>query len=104
MPDLVRVFLSHTSMMAEVPEGRSLVQAATDAVNGVNDAKAHDMRHFVARDQSPAEYSAAELLATDIYVGIIGFDFGSEVGDGDHRLTDHKELLGKELIRFANLA
>jgi len=25
------------------------------------------------------------------------------VGDGDHRLTDHRELLGKELLRFAGL-
>jgi pimeloyl-ACP methyl ester carboxylesterase len=25
------------------------------------------------------------------------------VGDGDHRLTDHKQLLGEELLRFADL-
>ena len=81
----MRVFLSHTSLMAKVPEGRSFVQAAMDGVNEVKAAKAHDMRAFLARDQSPAAYSVEEVLETGIYVGIIGFDHGSRVSDGDPR-------------------
>src|SRR6266498_1851714 len=45
------IFLSHTSLMARVPEGRSFVQAAKDAA----------------------------LRACGIYVGVFGHEYGSRV-------------------------
>ncbi|MHC4937586.1 MAG: alpha/beta hydrolase [Planctomycetota bacterium] len=49
-----------------------------------------------------------ESVPLDVVVDFVGRCDAKElelliVGDGDHRLTDHRELLGRELLRFANL-
>ncbi len=73
-----QVFLSHTSDMAQFPEGRSFVQAALDAVGRARLAPV-DMRYFSARDGMPADYCQQQVRSCDIYVVIVGFRYGSLV-------------------------
>ena len=77
-----QVFVSHTSDMAQVPEGRSFVQAALDAVGRARMA-AVDMRYFAARDGRPADYCRRRVRECEIYVAVVGFRYGSLVtGEG----------------------
>lgn len=81
MPQTPRlVFLSHTSEFKEFPEERSFIEAAISAVNRAKDVPC-DMRYFTARDERPANYCADQVRQCDIYVGIIGFRYGSPVRD-----------------------
>ena len=73
-----QVFVSHTSDMAQYPEGRSFVQAVLDAVNRTGMAPV-DMRFFAARDGKPADYCRQRVSECDIYVAVIGFRYGSLV-------------------------
>jgi WD40 repeat protein len=73
-----KVFLSHTSVLARLPEGRSFVQAAKDAAlrAGLN---ASDMQFFPADDRPPAQVCEDAVRACGIYVGVFGHDYGSRV-------------------------
>jgi tetratricopeptide (TPR) repeat protein len=73
-----QVFVSHTSDMAEFPEGRSFVQAVLDAVGRTGMAPV-DMRYFAARDGRPADYCRQRVRECEIYVAVIGFRYGSVV-------------------------
>src|ERR1700722_4888882 len=73
-----QVFISHTSDMAQFPEGRPFVQAALDAVSRARLASI-DMRYFAARDGRPADYGQQQVRASDIYVAVVGFRYGSLV-------------------------
>jgi hypothetical protein len=73
-----QVFVSHTSDMAQFPEGRSFVQAALDAVSRAGMAPV-DMRYFAARDGKPADYCRQRVRECEIYVAVIGFRYGSVV-------------------------
>jgi hypothetical protein len=74
----LQVFLSHTSDMAQFPEGRPFAQAALDAVGRARMAPV-DMRYFAARDGLPGDYCRRQVLASDVYVAVIGFRYGSIV-------------------------
>jgi tetratricopeptide (TPR) repeat protein len=73
-----QVFVSHNSDMALFPHGRSFVQAALDAVGRAGMAAA-DMRYFAAREGEPADYCRARVRGCEIYVGVIGFRYGTAV-------------------------
>jgi uncharacterized protein DUF4062 len=72
------VFVSHTSELASYPTDRSYVQAAIDAVIRAG-FRPMDMEYFSARDEMPAEYCVRALRGCEIYLGIIGFSYGSLV-------------------------
>jgi tetratricopeptide (TPR) repeat protein len=72
----VQVFVSHTSDMAQFPEGRSFVQAVLDAVARAGMVPV-DMRYFAARDGKPADYCRTRVQECEIYVAVVGFRYGS---------------------------
>ena len=73
-----QVFVSHTSDMAQLPEGRSYVQAVLDAVSRAGMAPV-DMGYFAARDGRPADYCRARVRECEVYVAVVGFRYGSVV-------------------------
>jgi Domain of unknown function (DUF4062) len=73
-----QVFISHTSDMARFPAGRSFVRAALDAVGRAGLASV-DMRYFSAREDRPADYCRQRATECEVYVGVVGFRYGSLV-------------------------
>src|SRR5947209_16930875 len=72
------IFLSHTSLMARVPKGPSFVQAAKEAALRAG-LSASDMQFFPAADRPPADVCQDAVRRCDIYVGLLGHDYGSRV-------------------------
>ena len=79
-----RVFLSHTTELAHLPVGRSFVSAATTAVRKAGHAVV-DMGDFTASPNPPPSVCQARVIDADVYVGIIGFRWGSSVDDDPER-------------------
>jgi formylglycine-generating enzyme required for sulfatase activity len=75
MPEQPRVFLSHTSELADWPAGKSCVQAALDAIREAG-LVGRDMRDFPAAGITPSQIDREELDRCQIYVGILGFKYG----------------------------
>jgi len=75
-----RIFLSHTAEVRRFPTARSYVAAAEDAVRRCGDAVV-DMKYFTAEDRPPADVCELMFATCDVYVGVIGFRYGSPIVD-----------------------
>ena len=72
------VFVSHTAEMMTFPAERSYIRAAMDAVLRAGFHPA-EMGMFTANPLPPADYCRARVLDCDVFVGVIGFRYGSLV-------------------------
>ena len=80
MEDRRRVFISHTSEFTKYPEKKSFIDAAIAAVNRAGDVPC-DMGYFTARDEKPSDYCKKRVRECEVFVGVIGFCYGSPVRD-----------------------
>jgi tetratricopeptide (TPR) repeat protein len=69
------------------PEDRSFTQAALDAVSRAGMAPV-DMRHFSAREGSPADYCRERVRECEIYVAVVGLQYGSLVPGEEVSFTE----------------
>ncbi len=84
----LRVFLSHTSDLADFPKDRSFVAAAQSAVLRAGHAVT-DMAYFTARDNEPADYCEGMVANASVYVAVVGLRYGTLVrGRPDRSYTE----------------
>jgi hypothetical protein len=72
------VFLSHTSELRDARQSRSFVARAEAAIRRAGHAVTH-MAYFAASNAPPAKLCVDKLRQADVYVGLIGFRYGTPV-------------------------
>jgi hypothetical protein len=75
-PAPLRVFLSHTGDLRELPQDGSFIAAAEAAVARAGHAVV-DMAYFSVADLDPGDHSVSMVARADVYVGIIGLRYGA---------------------------
>jgi hypothetical protein len=73
-----RVFLSHTSELRKYPSDRSYLAAVESAVSAAGHVIV-DMREFAASDAAPAQVCQEKVRRCELYLGIFGTRYGSQV-------------------------
>src|SRR5215467_4297356 len=79
-----KVFLSYTSELRQYPDNPSFVEAAARAVARAGHAVV-DMRTWTATETPSAQVCEQRVLECDVYVGLLGFRYGSPVRDTPNR-------------------
>ena len=76
----LRVFLSHTSELRRHPAGASFIDKVEAAVNAAGHVPV-DMSHWSAEPHPPAQVCREAVESADVYLGVLGFRYGSTVPD-----------------------
>ena len=79
MKNIRRVFISHTSEFTKFPAKPFIDYAVAAAIRA--GCVPYDMGYFTARDEKPADYCKECVRKCEVYVGVIGFCYGSPVRD-----------------------
>ncbi len=74
------MFISHTSELRDFPKGTSYVSAVERAISAAGHVIV-DMTDFAAAGQAPAQVCAEKVRGCDVYVGVLGTQYGSPVRD-----------------------
>lgn len=90
------VFVSHTAEMMTFPVDRSYVRAVMDAVLRAG-FQPVQMETFTANPLPPADYCRARIQSCDVFVGVIGFRYGSLVPELQE--TSYVDLEFREATR-----
>ncbi|WP_312030447.1 FxSxx-COOH system tetratricopeptide repeat protein [Actinomycetospora sp. TBRC 11914] len=99
------MFLSHTSELRRHPAGASFIDKVEAAVIAAGHVPV-DMKHWSAEPHPPVQVCREAVESTDVYLGVLGFRYGSTVPD-HHPTVSYTELefdtahrAGKPLLVF----
>lgn len=90
-----RVFLSHTSELANYPSGRSFVRAAEEAVIASGN-QVLEMSYFPAAPEDPVAHCRRQIARAQVLVSILGFRYGSRIASGGVSFTEMEYRLASE--------
>jgi WD40 repeat protein len=96
----LRIFLSHTSELAEFPKGDTYVDKAKAAIEAAGHV-AVDMATFRAQSISAEEYDTPRVKECDVYIGIYGNKYGSITSKRiSYTESEYDAAVEAELPRF----